>query len=78
MSNEKVLLRLKTARGQIDAVIKMIEDDECFGVIEGLYIDGLTYEEVAEKLKMDKRTVYRQRRRLIRRISVILYGDRAL
>ena len=26
MSNEKVLLRLKTARGQIDAVIKMIED----------------------------------------------------
>ena len=27
MSNEKVLLRLKTARGQIDAVIKMIEDD---------------------------------------------------
>ena len=27
MSNEKVLLRLKTARGQIDAVIKMIEDE---------------------------------------------------
>ena len=27
MSNEKVLLRLKTARGQIDAVIKMIEED---------------------------------------------------
>jgi len=62
----------------MDETIKMIEDDECFGVIEGLYIDGLTYEEVAEKLKMDKRTVYRQRRRLIRRISVILYGDRAL
>ena len=27
MSNEKVLLRLKIARGQIDAVIKMIEDE---------------------------------------------------
>ena len=27
MSNKKVLLRLKTARGQIDAVIKMIEED---------------------------------------------------
>lgn len=27
MSNDKVLLRLKTARGQIDAVIKMIEED---------------------------------------------------
>ncbi|MFV0394466.1 MAG: metal-sensing transcriptional repressor [Coprobacillaceae bacterium] len=27
MSNDKVLLRLKTAKGQIDAIIKMIEDD---------------------------------------------------
>jgi Uncharacterized protein conserved in bacteria len=27
MSNEKVLLRLKTAKGQIDGVIKMIEDE---------------------------------------------------
>jgi DNA-binding FrmR family transcriptional regulator len=27
MSNEKVLLRLKTAKGQIDAIIKMIEDE---------------------------------------------------
>ena len=26
MSNDKVLLRLKTAKGQIDAVIKMIEE----------------------------------------------------
>lgn len=27
MTNDKVLLRLKTARGQIDAVIKMIENE---------------------------------------------------
>lgn len=27
MGNEKVLLRLKTAKGQIDAIIKMIEED---------------------------------------------------
>lgn len=27
MSNDKVLLRLKTAKGQIDAVIKMIEEE---------------------------------------------------
>lgn len=27
MSNDKVLLRLKTAKGQIDAVLKMIEED---------------------------------------------------
>ena len=62
----------------MDETIEMIEDDQCFGVIEDLYIDGLTYEQVADKMKMDKKTVYRQRRRLIKRISIILYGDRAL
>ena len=36
MSNEKVLLRLKTARGQIDAVIKMIEDERYCIAIQSL------------------------------------------
>ena len=37
MSNEKVLLRLKTARGQIDAVIKMIEDERyCIDYFESV------------------------------------------
>jgi len=37
MSNEKVLLRLKTAKGQIDGIIKMIEDERyCMDVANQL------------------------------------------
>ena len=37
MSNDKVLLRLKTAKGQIDGVIKMIEEERyCIDVANQL------------------------------------------
>ena len=43
MSNEKVLLRLKTARGQIDAVIKMIEDERyCIDISESVISYSIT------------------------------------
>lgn len=37
MSNDKVLLRLKTAKGQIDGIIKMIEEERyCIDVANQL------------------------------------------
>lgn len=62
----------------MDETIELIEDDQYVDIIKDLYIHGLTYEQIADKMGMDKKTVYRQRRRLIKRISIILYGDRAL
>lgn len=62
----------------MDKAINLIADDEYIDIIKCLYVDGLTYDETAELIKMDKRTLYRQRRRLIKRLSVIIYGDRAL
>ncbi|WP_296880183.1 hypothetical protein [Thomasclavelia sp.] len=62
----------------IDKALDLIEDDEYISVIKCLYIEGLTYEKTAEKTGMDKKTVYRQRRRLIKRLAIIIYGDRAL
>ena len=62
----------------IDKVLDLIKDDKYIDIIKCLYIDGCDYEETAIKLGMDKKTVYRQRRRIIKRISVIIYGDRAL
>lgn len=62
----------------MDRAIELIQDDEYIDVIKCLYEKGYTNEETAEVLGMDKKTVYRQRRRLIKRLSIILYGDRAL
>lgn len=62
----------------IDKAINLIEDDEYIDIIKCLYVDGLTYDKTAELIKMDKRTLYRQRRRLIKRLAIVIYGDRAL
>ncbi|WP_373220478.1 hypothetical protein [Thomasclavelia ramosa] len=62
----------------MDRVIDLIKDDEYIGVITNLYVNGYTYERTQEDLGIDKSTLYRQRRRIIRRLAIIIYGDRAL
>lgn len=64
--------------GFMDKAFYLIKDDEYIDIIKNLYIDGLTYEETQEKLGVDKSTLYRQRRRIIKRLAIIIYGDRAL
>jgi hypothetical protein len=62
----------------IDRAIDLIADDEYIDIIKYMYVKGYTYEKTAEAIGMDKRTLYRQRRRLIKRIAIIIYGDKAL
>ena len=62
----------------MDKAINMLEGDKDIDIIKCLYVEGLTYEQTAEELGMDRKTVYRQRKRLIKRLSIIIYGDKAL
>ena len=61
----------------IDKAIKLIEDDPYIDIVK-LMIKGKRAKEIAEKVNLDKTNVYRQRRRLIKRLSIIIYGDVAL
>lgn len=62
----------------LDKALEFIKDDEYIKIITYIYIDGLTHEKAAEKIGMDIRTLYRQKNRLIKRLSIIIYGDEAL
>lgn len=62
----------------MERALNMIKDDEYIGIIQALYIEGKSTEETETLLKIDRRTLYRQRRRLIKRLAVIIYGDEAL
>ena len=77
-SGKKINEEYRNVIGFIDKAINLIADDEYIDIIKCLYVDGLTYDETAELIQMDKRTLYRQRRRLIKRLAIIIYGDRAL
>lgn len=62
----------------LNKALELIKDDEYIDIIILLYVKGYTYEQTAEALNIDKRTLYRQRKRLIKRLAIIIYGDRAL
>jgi len=55
-----------------------IENDAYYRAVTGKYIDQITDEEIAEDIPCDPSTVWRNRKRLVQRIAVFLYGSDAL
>ena len=62
----------------VDKVIEHIKDDPYYKIIDLYYLKGMKMEEISEILKIDRATAYKHKRRLIKRIAVIIYGDKAL
>lgn len=62
----------------IDNALKYIAGDEYAEVIPMLYFMGRTPEEIAEDLHCEKTTVFRNRKRLVNRLAVRLYGADAV
>lgn len=62
---------------EIDAMeraLASIGNDEYRLTVTGKYIERLTDEEIAERIPCDPTTVWRNRKRLVQRLSVRLYG----
>lgn len=62
----------------IENALKLIQNEVYYFAVEGKYIHGLTDDEISEKIHCDKSTVYRNRKNLIQRIAVFLYGSYAV
>lgn len=62
----------------METALQTIEGDEYYQVITGRYIDGLADEDIAAAIPCDTTTVWRNRKRLIQRLSVRLYGAAAV
>lgn len=62
----------------LEAALATIEADPYYRVVSGRYIDSLTDEEIAEAIPCDTTTVWRNRKRLIQRLAVRLYGAAAV
>ena len=67
----------RAARLMIDRAVELISDDKYINVLR-MTMEGARAEEIAETEKIDISNVYRQRKRLIKRLSVVIYGDSAL
>lgn len=62
----------------MERALAYVQDDEYYMTITGRYLEELPDEEVAEKIPCDTSTVWRNRKRLVQRISVMLYGAAAV
>ena len=59
---------------QIDRAMNEIKSDYYAPVIQYIYFDKMKIDDIAEKLKCDKATIYRNRNRLLEVLALKFYG----
>ena len=62
----------------LDKALASIRDDPYYLAVDGKNIQRMTDEEIAEQIHCDPSTVWRNRKRLVQRVAVRLYGVEAV
>lgn len=62
----------------INQSFNIIKDDPYFSIVDQNFRQGLSIRTIANNIGIDERKVWRQRKRLIRRMAVIIFGDKAV
>ncbi|MDR0405895.1 MAG: hypothetical protein LBH54_03750 [Clostridiales bacterium] len=70
----------ETARelSRLDDALDAVRDDCYFAVIRMRYLEGVKDEDIAERVCCDVSTVRRNRKRILQRVAVRLYGAAAV
>jgi len=62
----------------VEKALTAIEADAYYETVNGKYIDGRSDEQIAEAVPCDYTTVWRNRKRLVQKVAVMLYGAQAV
>lgn len=62
----------------MEGALAVISDDPYYETVTGRYFDSMTDEAIAERISCDSSTVWRNRKRLVQRLAVRLYGAEAV
>lgn len=62
----------------MEKALSTIAGDAYYKSVEGKYIDGKNDDEIAAEIPCDTSTVWRNRKRLVQRLAVWLYGAMAI
>ena len=60
---------------QIDSALSMIRSDTYYQIIPMYYFEHLTIFEISETFNVSEKTITRNRKRLIRQLSSVLFSD---
>lgn len=62
----------------MEKALAVIADDEYYLTVSGRYLQGLSNEEIAARIPCEPSTVWRNRKRLVQQLAVMLYGAAAV
>lgn len=62
----------------MDRALSHIAADEYYLTVTGRYLEGLSNEQIAERIPCELSTVWRNRKRLVQQLAVMLYGAAAV
>ena len=74
MENNKYTKRIQRIINVINKALKIIENDYYYSVIEDIYFENKTREQIAEKYNVDVKTINRNKNRLVNKLKIIIYG----
>jgi DNA-directed RNA polymerase specialized sigma subunit len=79
-SNSKVasIGRTRKQVQRIERALETVKDDLYYDIIPLKYFDGLSGEDIADRLNCEERTYRRHKNRLINKLKVVLFGADAL
>ena len=60
---------------KIEAALNTIRDDQYYEIIDLYYFQNLSREIIAEHFNTNEKTITRNRRRLLKSLSVVIYSD---
>jgi len=77
-SRERSFERTKARVAEVEHALDQVKDDEMYDIIELHYFQQIEWEDVAQEVNASIPTVYRHRKRIVKKIAVLLFGVDAL
>lgn len=74
-NNQENAEKTKKLMKIINAALKTIEKDKYYKVIEYIFFDEKTREEIAEIFECEVKTVTRNKNRLVNQLKIIIFSD---
>jgi RNA polymerase sigma factor (sigma-70 family) len=73
-NRERGMLRTQQLLNRIENALKKLESDPDYPILRMRYLEGMTNEQVAEKLFCSNTTLWRRQKKLIRKLERKLFG----
>ncbi len=78
INNNKLAKKTKKLIFILNNALRSIKNDYYYSVIEDIYFEHKTREEIAEQYNVDVRTINRNKNRLVNKLKIIIFSEESI